>query len=380
MSLQTATAAAGRMVVLSCGSLALVAVAVAMAPLASAHALSLVVPIGEAMLAGAAAMVLFAGRRLTRTLRAADAKVAQSRSQLQSALDNMSQGLVLCDTQANVVAVNNRFLELFGIHTHRVRHGMTVADLIRLQAEMGAMTAETAEILVAERLNRPPGASGRTLMPFPRGVLEVAYQPRPDGGWACTFEDVTAQKEAERRLAFLAQHDSLTGLPNRALLRERIDQAIAAGAPFAIMLVDLDHFKLANDTFGHAVGDALLCAVSERLCAAMRDGDTVARLGGDEFALLMAAPCSPEEADRHAARLIHALAEPFEVAERVLRIGGSIGVSLTTNASSALMGALDADTLLHRADIALYRAKEAGRRVHCLFEPSMARSPLVDCV
>jgi diguanylate cyclase (GGDEF)-like protein len=284
---------------------------------------------------------------------------------------------VLCDRTANVVAVNNRFLHLFDIPTVGVRPGMSVASLIRLQAAAGEWAAELTEALVHERLNRPPGASGRLVMPFRESLFEVAYQPRVEGGWACTFEDVTAQKEAERRIAHLAQHDSLTGLPNRAVLRERIDAAIAAGSAFAAMFLDLDDFKLANDTYGHAVGDALLCAVAERLRARMRLGDIVARLGGDEFAVLLIAPCSPEEADRHAAQLVRALAEPFQVEEHMLRIGVSIGISLTPN-GPGFEGAPSADMLLRQADIALYRAKEDGGGAHRFFETPMTQRPFVD--
>ena len=264
--------------------------------------------------------------------------------------------------------MTDRPISINGIH----HVGMSVPDLIRRQAEACGMPREVVDALIHERLNRPPGASGRLTMPFPRGLLEVAYQPRPEGGWACTFEDVTAQRQAQERLAFLAQHDSLTGLPNRALLRERIAETIEAGAPFAVMLVDLDHFKLANDTFGHAVGDALLCAVSGRLCEEMRDGDTVARLGGDEFAVLMTAPCVREDADRLAGRLVRALAKPFMIEGRELKIGGSIGIALAGRES-------EADVLLRQADSALYRVKAEGRRGHRFFElrpaPQLAAEP-----
>jgi diguanylate cyclase (GGDEF)-like protein len=214
------------------------------------------------------------------------------------------------------------------------------------------------------------------VIPFRLTQIEVAYQPRPEGGWACTFEDVTAQKQAEQRLAFLAHHDSLTNLPNRALLRERIDAALEAGPDFALMLVDLDHFKLANDTFGHAVGDALLCSVSDRMCARMRECDTVARLGGDEFAVLMSAPCTREEADHRAAGLVRALGEAFVVEGRQLKIGGSIGVSFVTNTKD-ISDTLNTDMLLHQADTALYRAKQEGRRTHCFFEVETAPEVIV---
>jgi diguanylate cyclase (GGDEF)-like protein len=378
-SMQTAIHASRRIVLLTCGSLSAAAVAVAGAPLLAADGLAGAAASAFAvLLLAAAAATLYAGRRLTGVLGAAEDAAARSRSELQVTLDNMSQGLVLCDTAANVVAVNNRFLQLFGIRPRCVWPGMAVADLIRLQAEAGNMPAEQTEAIIHERLTRQPGSSGQLVMPFHQSLFHVAYQPRPEGGWACTFEDVTAQKEAERRLAFMARHDSLTSLPNRTLLHERIDAAVAAGAAFALMLVDLDHFKQANDTFGHLLGDALLCAVSGRLCAETRDGDTVARLGGDEFAVLMSAPCTREEADRQAARLTEALAEPFEVEGRRLRIGGSIGISLATGLPDRGT-ALDTDMLLRQADLALYRAKKDGRGAHRFFEPSMQPAPLAGC-
>lgn len=133
------------------------------------------------------------------------------------------------------------------------------------------------------------------------------------------------------------------------------------------MLLDLDHFKLAKDTFGHAIGDALLCAVAERLRAHVREDDTVARLGGDEFVVLLSAPCTRESADQVAAGLVRALAETFPVEGRQLRIGASIGVSFIAN-SRGEAGSLDMDKLLHQADTALYRAKEEGRPTHCFYE------------
>jgi diguanylate cyclase (GGDEF)-like protein len=376
VQMRTTIEASHRIVLLASGSLGAAAMVVAGAPLLAADgALGIAVPACAALLLIAATAIHHAGRRLTGALREAEEAAALSRSELQVTLDNMSQGLVLCDNNANVVACNNRFLQLFCLPSDRVWPGMAVADLIRLQAAAGNMPPELVEALVRERLTRPPGSSGRLEMPF-QGVFHVAYQPRPEGGWACTFEDVTAQREAEKRLAFLAQHDSLTSLANRALLHERLDAAIAAGRPFAAMLLDLDHFKLANDTFGHAVGDALLCAVAGRLCAEMRDGDTVARLGGDEFAVLMSAPCTRDDADRTAASLIKALVEPFQLQGRRLLIGCSIGITFASPPDGAV--AAGGDALLHQADLALYRAKEDGRRTHRFYDRTMGRAPSVE--
>jgi diguanylate cyclase (GGDEF)-like protein len=344
---------------------------VSVAPVVAVHAgLAALAPAAAALLFAAAAAILYFGRRLSSELRAAENAASLARSQLQVTLDNMSQGLVLCNNDAKVVAVNNRFLQLFGLPSHRVRCGMEVAELIRLQAQACGMPPEMAEALIQDRLTRQPGSSGRLEMPFRNNIFHVAYQPRPEGGWACTFEDVTAQKDAERRLAFLARHDSLTSLANRTLLNERIDLTIAAAAQFALMLVDLDRFKPVNDTFGHLVGDALLCAVAERLRSFVRDTDTVARVGGDEFAVLMNSPCSREGADRFASRLVQSLARSFDVDGHEIKIGCSIGISLAA-CDDPPAGALDTATLLRQADLALYRAKRDGRNGHRFFDSSM---------
>ncbi len=365
------TKAYQRLILVAFGSLCAAAAALCGAPaLTTNGTISAALPVLAALLLLAAAAILYTGGRLTTALRTAIDAAARSRSELQVTLNNMSQGLVLCDSGANVVAVNNRFLSLFGISRDRVRPGMTVADLIRLQTEACNMPAEQAEALIRERYSRQPGASGRLEVPFPGGILDVAYQPRPEGGWCCTFEDVTAKKDAERRLAFLAQHDFLTKLPNRSVLHEHIDAAISGGAAFAVMLVDLDGFKPINDTFGHSFGDALLCAVSGRLCAVMRDGDIVARMGGDEFAVLMNAPCARAEADRYAAKLVAAMTEPFQVEGRELRIGASVGATLVSSLPDDGT-ALNGDVLLHRADLAMYRAKQSGRLTYRFYDSSM---------
>ena len=376
ISVRTPAAAARQVVSLAYGGLGVSAAAVLTARLPSASEIGAVAPATLAVLSGVGAAIWYFSRRLLSALRAMEETAARSRSHFQTALDNMSQGLVLCDTSANLVAVNNRFIELMGVPPERTKPGMTIPEVIRLQAEAGNMSMEVAEMLIKERLNRSPGASGRLIMPFRAGELEVAYQPRPEGGWACTFEDVTAQKEAERRLAFLAKHDALTGLPNRALLRERIDAAGAGRSEFAVMLVDLDHFKLANDTYGHAVGDALLCAVASRIGALLRQSDTVARLGGDEFVVLMSAPCSHADADRLAGTLVREIGETFPIEENLLRIGASIGVTFVAN-REGVAGSLDTDKLLHQADTALYRAKEGGRRTHNFYEWSPIENLLI---
>ncbi len=199
--------------------------------------------------------------------------------------------------------------------------------------------------------------------------------------------DITALKEAEERLSHLAYHDSLTGLPNRAMFQEHLEVALAraerSGRGVAVLYVDLDDFKLVNDSFGHSAGDELLVEMARRLRAATRDTDVVARQGGDEFLILVAdlhVGGDAEELDIAergrgvAQQLRDALAEPFQIADTEIYCSGSVGISLFP------VDAADGESLLKHADIAMYRAKELGRDGHQVFEREGgdARRPALD--
>ncbi len=167
----------------------------------------------------------------------------------------------------------------------------------------------------------------------------------------------------------MARHDGLTNLPNRYAFRERIRDALKAatddGAMLAVMCVDLDNFKEVNDTLGHPTGDALLCAVAERLARNVRETDMVARFGGDEFAILQARVERLDDADRLAARLVGELRKPFLINGEPVYATGSIGVAISPRHGN------DADVLQKNADLALYAAKADGKRVHRFFESVM---------
>ncbi|ONG59108.1 hypothetical protein BKE38_00055 [Pseudoroseomonas deserti] len=180
--------------------------------------------------------------------------------------------------------------------------------------------------------------------------------------------DVTARHEAEARIAHIARHDPLTGLPNRLLFRDRLEQALAharRGQGFAVLCLDLDRFKEVNDTLGHPIGDALLCAVAGRLRDELRDTDTLARLGGDEFAVIQSSIEQPQDAITLAGRLVETICRPFELNGHQVVVGTSIGVAM------APQDGLEADMLLKGADMALYRAKSEGRGRWRFFEPAM---------
>lgn len=174
-------------------------------------------------------------------------------------------------------------------------------------------------------------------------------------------------------LQTLALHDALTGLPNRLFFASAAIRAIQRarqGESLAVLLVDLDRFKLINDTLGHAMGDALLCQVAERLRGAVREGDTVARMGGDEFAILQVGFDSPANAEDMARRVVRGLSGPYVMHGSTLRVGASVGIVRAENPSTDTV-----DLLLQKADLALYRAKHEGRCTWRIYDQSMAKSP-----
>jgi diguanylate cyclase (GGDEF)-like protein/PAS domain S-box-containing protein len=179
-----------------------------------------------------------------------------------------------------------------------------------------------------------------------------------------TVFDITDRNLAEQRIAHLAHHDALTGLPNRTLLIDRLQQAIAhahrAGTRAAVLFLDLDRFKTINDSLGHGVGDRLLQAVASRIQLCVREGDTVSRLGGDEFVVVLRDIASPADAMEVAEKVAQTLSETFRVQAQDLHVSSSIGISVYPNDGA------DADTLLKHADTAMYHAKDAGR-AQCQF-------------
>ncbi|MBD0324363.1 MAG: EAL domain-containing protein, partial [Aldersonia sp.] len=181
---------------------------------------------------------------------------------------------------------------------------------------------------------------------------------RTVGGLVLTLRDVTERRQLERELTHRAFHDSLTGLANRVLFKDRVDHALSRARRdervAGVLFMDLDDFKVVNDTMGHAVGDELLIAVAQRLSGLLREYDTAARLGGDEFAILIEDANHPADIERVAAAVIDAFAEPFALSNAIISGAASIGVATIAEAA-------DAEELLRHADLALYTAKGAGK-------------------
>ena len=252
----------------------------------------------------------------------------------------------------------------------RIRTANTAAARI-LAIDGEALVGRDAKGLIPE-LFAPAGAGGGRMLlgqretfglrggrdRFPLEVGLTALDASGQTYYVAILRDITERQRQRALLEHQALHDSLTGLPNRNLLADRLGHAVAQArreaAPMALLLLDLDRFKAVNDTLGHQIGDRLLCHVAERLVGPLREVDTIARLGGDEFALILPAIESEESAGAVAARLLETLGAPFSVDGLSLEIGASIGIALFPEHAE------EGPRLLQCADVAMYQAKQAG--------------------
>ncbi len=313
----------------------------------------------------------FISDRLRRTL--LDAVIASRdlallAGRFDTALNNMPSGLCMFDADHRVAVVNNRLVELFDLPVMD-RKGETARDLVRDSVAAGTILRSESDRFATDLEQRLTGADNTsfTIQKQDGRTLSLTFQPMENGGSVALVEDITERREAEARIRHLARYDTLTGLPNRMHLRERMEATlIAAGAkPSAILFVDLDQFKQVNDTLGHPRGDLLLRAVADRLKRLVRDSDIVARFGGDEFVVVQAPTAGPDEAATLARRIVAALSETYEVDGHQVVIGATIGIAM------APRDATGADHLLKNADMALYWAKAEQRGTWRFFEPGM---------
>ncbi len=287
--------------------------------------------------------------------------MAEQHARLEAALANMVQGLCLFDGDRRLTIANRRFAEMFGAP----RIGAGIVEILPDERYVTLFRTVEAGRLDSFSCDLPDGRE-----------IAVSQRAIEGGGWVVTYEDVSERRAIEARIAHMARHDLLTGLPNRLLFGEHLQQALLrigqtgtgmapSGGTIAVLLLDLDRFKVVNDTFGHPMGDRLLCLVTERLRAAAHDRDLVARLDGDEFAVVQEGAAQPQDATMLGQRIIDALAEPFDLDGQPVQIGASLGVTLCDDAQS------DPVKLLKSAGLALHRAKGEGGGALCFFEAEM---------
>jgi diguanylate cyclase (GGDEF)-like protein/PAS domain S-box-containing protein len=295
-----------------------------------------------------------------------ESSLRQTNRRLDVALDNMSHGLCLFDAQNRLELVNRRFFEIFGLPHDKIQPDTTFREILELSVTSQNHCGKTVDQLLAEQSSfMRTHANGTHFYELSGGrTVACAYTTTSHGGWVATYEDVTERRQAEEKIMHMARHDALTNLPNRVQFRENMEQSLSSGETFAVLYIDLDRFKSVNDTLGHPIGDALLCAVTKRLQLMVRGADTVARLGGDEFAIIQLG-ARPTDASELAARIIDEIKESFDILRHQVIIGTSIGIAI------APTDGREPDQLLRNADMALYRAKSEGRGTYHFFQPEM---------
>ena len=297
-------------------------------------------------------------------------QLKRSNLQLDAALGNMLQGLCLFDAEGGLLVHNRRFCDMFGVEPGTLRPGMSLRAMASAVAAGSAFDdARALDLLYEQEKLLRSGSSGALCRSLRTDfIVSMRQQPTAEGGWIATYEDVTQRFEAEARIITMARRDALTGLANRMVFGERLEEAAARlgeGAGFAVLCLDLDRFKEVNDTYGHPVGDALLRGVAERLQACLRETDLLARLGGDEFAIVQSGSRLRDDAVALAKRLIATFEQPFVLDGHVVTVGVSVGISLAPEHGSK------PETLLKCADLALYRAKGSGRGGWSFFDEEM---------
>lgn len=306
--------------------------------------------------------------------RIAEAALAESEERSRAVIGALEEGLLIYGADGRVISCNAAAVRIFGVGSEEELLGTVVAQgspRVRMTYEDGSEVT---------RENSTAGRALETGLPQPERVVHFE---RDDDGWelwatvtshpllregesrpygaVSAFTDVTERRRAQEQIAFLAYHDSLTRLPNRALLDEHLALALArarrAGESVALLYVDLDDFKAVNDSLGHAAGDELLKRIAVRLRAVVRSSDLLARQGGDEFLILLTdLDRDPRLSAEAAAKQVEtALIEPFHLADAEFEVGASIGISIYPD------DAADADTLMRHADAAMYEVKQAGR-------------------
>jgi diguanylate cyclase (GGDEF)-like protein len=313
------------------------------------------------------------GRRLAQTFAAVKydlswrfASPGAFHRRFEHAISTMPQGICLYDAQDRLQLVNQQFCKIYNQPMTRLRIGMTLYEILCDSCSVGNYPGRSVdEIYSARKAFIDKRERGTFLQELGDGrLIAIHHQPLDDGGWVCTYEDITERRRAEAQVEFLAHHDGLTRLPNRRLFNARLDTALksaSGGFPCALLCLDLDGFKGVNDQLGHAAGDALLQEVAERLEHCVRNEDTAARLGGDEFAIVLP-NASATEAEEIAERITASLSGGYSLGVfGEARIGVSIGIAC------APQHATETDGLMLLADKALYTAKHSRLGVPRLY-------------
>lgn len=306
-----------------------------------------------------------------------EAKAKQKAEQLQLTLEHISQGIMLVTKEREIPILNQRCGELLHLPKQMIAAPPEFSQLAQYGAENGnfifSLDTELDSGNETPYIPREPSISDYKR---PDGLfIEVRKTQLPDGGFVQTFTDITTRREAEAHIARLASEDPLTKLPNRRVFRSKLEQLIyRQGAlradngekhDFAVLFLDMDRFKVVNDTLGHRVGDKLLVALAERLKGALRENDILARLGGDEFAILLHTVESAADVETLAKEIVTTMEQPFKVDHHLISTSISIGIAIGPHDGET------EDELLVAADLALYAVKAARRGTYKFYQKAM---------
>lgn len=294
----------------------------------------------------------------------------QEHRKLDIALEQMAHGLAMFDKDQRLVVSNSDYNRLTGPQDQAPERSFAddLARLKRLISQTDRPLEDIAALMAAGR------AVECTAKLVDGRVLMLGFQPVQGGGWVQVVRDITRQRRSDDQILYMATHDALTGLSNRTVFNDAVRAALEPEAPHATAMVyflDLDRFKSVNDTLGHLVGDALLRQVAKRLNRAVPDGAIVARLGGDEFAFLVTPAPDAVESQALADRLVQELSRPYAVEGHSVVIGASVGFAAAPGDGNS------PHLVIRNADIALYKAKAAGRGTARRFESGMEQRILV---
>ncbi|OYX79894.1 MAG: hypothetical protein B7Y77_01270, partial [Bradyrhizobium sp. 35-63-5] len=326
----------------------------------SSSAFSLVVAAVTVMILGMCLTAALSEQRWSYTL-------LRQRQLLNTALENMSQGLCMFDAAGRVTLSNRHYAAMTGLPATPIL-GLSLLDLLRQRKSTGHFDGDPeAQFFRVMTTMRERKTHTRNVEVKDR-TLRVVEVPMQTGGWIATFEDITESLLTQAQISHMAHHDALTDLANRTQLVDKLAKSLASlkpGGGIALHFIDLDRFKSVNDTMGHDAGDFLLKTAAERLRAVIRDVDVVARLGGDEFVVVQMNVGDKAAAEQFAHRLAGAVAQPIELDGQTILCSISVGVAIAPADGNS------PERLLKSADLALYRAKADGRNCVRFFQEEM---------
>jgi diguanylate cyclase (GGDEF)-like protein len=288
----------------------------------------------------------------TAALRERESELKAQNLRFDAALRNMSQALLMFDSSGSLEICNQRYIEMYGLSPEIAKPGCTVRELLYHRKERGTFAGDVEEHIEKLRLSRSQGHIASHIIELSDGrTIVVLNHPMANGGWVSTHEDITERRRAEKQIAHMACHDSLS--------------STTRGERLAVLNIGLDQFKSVNDTLGHHMGDELLKIVAGRLRNIVRDIDTVARLGGDEFAIIQSNIDRATDTANLGHRIGEALRAPFDLAGQTVLVDASIGIAIAPTDGTA------PNEIMKNADMALHGAKADGHGSYRFFESAM---------